>query len=314
MISISRSEELSLLYDEVITRNNILLHAASGMGKTHLLQNLTQKLEGRRVCFYVSLRGISSTAQLHRKLYNIVKSSVKRHTNVEFQLRSFFESHGLPDHSYPKIFSKWLEDLLVALQQVSQDFIFIIEDVDQYESDETIDSLFLHFRASRNSQVLFSAAQPLEYSKKTVHFELKPILPKQLQTDIIPDNQVEELLLYTAGNTAFILEILRAMSHYTLNFETAKEQLMESYQHTLHGFRHRFTALQWNLLKAIALEEIVVQPHSFQFLVKYELGAASSIERALRNLISSGIVTRTEEGYYIANIILLRWMQWLYRS
>lgn len=314
MIAINRTDELSHLYDEVMSRNNLMLHAPSGMGKTHTLRQLTSKLEGRRVCFYISLRGISSATQLHKRLYNIVKNSIKRHTNVEFQLRSFFDSHPFPDQSDQESFSKWMENLLVALQQVSQDFLFIIEDVDQYESSETLEDLFLHFNASRNSQVLFSTSNAAYNFKKAVQLELKPVLPKQLETDIIGNEQIDELLLYTNGNAAFILDILHTVSQFNLTLEGAKTHLMESYQHTLHGFRQRFTPLQWNLLKAIALEEIVVQPHSFQFLIKYQLGAASSIERAIGNLTTSGIVTRTDEGYLLSNVVVLRWMQWLYAA
>lgn len=313
MTIINRSEEITILYDEVMARKSLFFHGPSGTGKTFLCHELMEKLKGRRVSFYLSIRAYGSLYQFLSKLHLAVKSTTRVHSNVEFQLRAFFDNNPVPETVDEKVFKKWTENLLVALQQVSQDFIFIIEDVDQYEGKEDLSQLFKPFFSSRNSQILFTSRL---YSEKyrTEGMRLKSLLPKQVTTPLLDEYELSELIEFTRGNTAFILDIVQEMESAKCSFHHARNLVMEAYQKVLYTFRNRFTDLQWNLIRAIAAEEVVEQPHSFKFLVKYQLGAASSIERALGNLTSTSVVHKNEHGYTVSNVVFLRWVQWLYTS
>ena len=313
MTLINRSEELTHLYDEIMARKSLFFHGPSGTGKTFMSNELIEKLKGRRVCFYLSIRAYGSLNQLLSKIYLSVKNTSRMYSNVEFQLRSFFDNNPIPEMVDEKVFTKWTENLLVALQQVSQDFLFIVEDVDQYEGKEDLSTLFHHFLSSRNSQILFSSRLFSE-AFKVEGVKLPSLLPKQVTSHLLDEDELSELIEFTRGNTAFILEIAQNMENSKCSFNKACKLVMESHQKVLYAFRHRFTDLQWNLLRAIAAEEIVEQPHSFKFLVKYQLGAASSIERALGNLTSTSVVHKNEFGYTISNVIFLRWIQWLYTN
>lgn len=313
MTLINRSQEISVLYDEVMARKSLFFHGPSGTGKTFLCHELMEKLRGRRVCFYLSIRAYNSLHQFLTKLYAAVKSTTRVHTNVEFQLRAFFDDNPVPEAVDEKVFKHWIENLLVALQQVSQDFIFIIEDVDQYEGNEDLPELFTHFFSSRNSQVLLSSRLfAHEYGAEDI--PLNSLLPKQVTTPLLDETELSELIEFTRGNPAFILDILKHMEKEKCSYGAACNLVMEAHQKVLYTFRHRFTDLQWNLIRAIAAEEVVEQPHSFKFLVKYQLGAASSIERALGNLVSTGMVHKSEFGYIVSNVVFLRWIQWLYKQ
>lgn len=313
MTSINRSEEITILYDEIMARKSLFFHGPSGTGKTFLAHELMDKLRGRRVCFYLSIRAFGSLHQFLSKLHLAVKSTTRMHSNVEFQLRAFFDDNPVPETVNEKTFTQWTENLLVALQQVSQDFLFVVEDVDQYEGKENLSQLFQHFFSSRNSQILFTSRL---FSKeyKTEGFRLKSLLPKQVTSPLVDDTELSELIEFTRGNTAFILEIIQQMENAKCSYKSALNLVMESHQKVLYAFRHRFTDLQWNLIRAIAAEEIVEQPHSFKFLMKFQLGAASSIERALGNLTSTAVVHKNEFGYTVSNIVFLRWVQWLYAN
>ncbi|WP_169312791.1 ATP-binding protein [Owenweeksia hongkongensis] len=313
MTLINRAEEITILYDEVMARKSLFFHGPSGTGKTFLCHELMEKLRGRRVCFYLSIRAYSSLHQFLSKLQLAVKSTTRIHTNVEFQLRAFFDDNPVPETVDEKAFKQWTENLLVALQQVSQDFIFILEDVDQYEGKEDLSKLFKHFFLSRNSQILFTS-RLFNQAYGVEGMKLKSLLPKQVTTPLADEDELSELIEFTRGNTAFILDIIQQMERAKCSFSTAANLVMESQQKVLYAFRHRFTDLQWNLIRAIAAEEVVEQPHSFKFLVKYQLGAASSIERALSNLTSTSVVHKNEFGYTVSNIVFLRWVQWLYNS
>lgn len=312
MTLIDRKEEITTLYDEVMSRKSLFFHGPSGTGKTFLCHELMEKLRGRRVCFYLSIRAYTSLHQFLTKLHAAVKSTTRLHSNVEFQLRAFFDDNPVPETVNEKVFAQWTENLLVALQQVSQDFLFIVEDVDQYEGKEDLSQLFQHFFSSRNSQILFTSRLFSE-DYKTEGFRLKSLLPKQVTSPLVDESELSELIEFTRGNTAFILELMQIMELNKCNFSKASQIALEAHQKVLYSLRHRFTDLQWNLIRAIAAEEIVEQPHSFKFLMKYQLGAASSIERALGNLTTTSVVHKNEYGYTVSNIVFLRWVQWLYK-
>lgn len=312
MTLIDRKEEITTLYDEVMSRKSLFFHGPSGTGKTFLCHELMEKLRGRRVCFYLSVRAFGSLHQFLSKLHLAVKSTTRLHSNVEFQLRAFFDDNPVPETVNEKVFAQWTENLLVALQQVSQDFLFIVEDVDQYEGKEDLSQLFQHFFSSRNSQILFTSRLFSE-DYKTEGFRLKSLLPKQVTSPLVDESELSELIEFTRGNTAFILELMQIMELNKCNFSKASQIALEAHQKVLYSLRHRFTDLQWNLIRAIAAEEIVEQPHSFKFLMKYQLGAASSIERALGNLTTTSVVHKNEYGYTVSNIVFLRWVQWLYK-
>ena len=313
MTLINRSQEIDQLYDELMSRKSLFFHGPSGTGKTYLAHELMDKLKGRRVCFYLSIRAFGSLHQFLTKLHFAVKSTTRMHSNVEFQLRSFFDSNPVAETVDEKVFAQWTENLLVALQQVSQDFLFIVEDVDQYEGKDDLSQLFQYFFSSRNSQILFTSRLFSE-DYKTEGFRLKSLLPKQVKSPLMDENELSELIEFTRGNTAFILELMQIMELNKCTFSKASQIALEAHQKILYSLRHRFTDLQWNLLRAIAAEEAVEQPHSFKFLMKYQLGAASSIERALGNLVSTGMIHKSEFGYIVSNVVFLRWMQWLYHN
>lgn len=313
MALIQRDLEITRLYDMIMARESIFLYAPSGMGKTHLLKSLVRKLEGRRICFSLSVRGMISHHQLVAGLEQCVKQTAARYSNVDYQLRRFFEDYSIPEGEELEPITKWIENLLVALQSISQDFLFVIEDLDQWEC-ESPESLFNNFFGSRNSQLILSGAQLEEaFAHSAIPFELLPLQVANFTDPAISSNsETMELLAYTRGNSAFVLDLLQGKNPDEIRLNHNINQVMAIYQPAFYSFRKRFTDLQWRLLKAIAIEDTVAQPHSFEFLMNHKLGAASSVERALKNLDDTSMILRTHEGWQIENVLLQRWMQWLY--
>jgi hypothetical protein len=66
-----------------------------------------------------------------------------------------------------------------------------------------------------------------------------------------------------------------------------------------------FTTLQWQLLLAIAKEELVRNPLSQEFSQQHMLGAASSVNSALQALVKKEFVVQESDGY----TLLMRWLQ-----
>lgn len=316
MATIDRSKEITRLYDLVMTRENIFLWAPSGMGKTYLLNELFQKLEGRRICFYLSVRGFTSNEQFLLQLSQSIKSSASRYSNVDYQLRRFFDENPLPAHTDAEAINSWLENLLVALQNISQDFLFVIEDLNQWEGVTPIDHLLIKFLGSRNSHLLITGRHTTTVPEGFSSFELQPLVSGNITIETSPQGEevIDQLLKYTRGNTAFFMNILKNQNPEELNISESIKRVMAIRHSTFYTFRNRFTDLQWRLLKAIAYEEKVLQPHAFDFLMKYRLGAASSVERALKNLAESAMIEKTRQGWQIENVELQAWLRWLYAN
>lgn len=315
MVLVQRNSELTQLYDRVMERDNIFLHAPTGMGKTHTLNELYKKLEGRRICFYVSVRGFTSNNQFLHQLRKAVRHTAKNYSNVDYQMRRFFDDTPLPTSSRPSAVDQWLENLLIALQSISQDFLFMIEDIDQWEGQDPIEDLLQKFFGSRNSHLILTAGRHFGGFDQADAFELSAVKVEHLpEAEGLSSDQLGELLKYTRGNTSFLLDLLNGGDQAHFNFSKSVNRLMQRRQPAFYSFRHRFTDLQWRLLKAIAAENVVPQPHSFEFLMNHRLGAASSVERALKNLSESKMILKIPEGWQISNVVFQRWLQWLYQE
>ncbi len=80
--------------------------------------------------------------------------------------------------------------------------------------------------------------------------------------------------------------------------------LFSSYQQLL-------TSFQWKLLISMAREEKVRNPLGKDFLGKHGLGAASSVDAALKALINKEFIIREEKDYKLHDTLLMRWLQQL---
>ncbi len=318
MASFDRTSDLTNLYDLVMLRKPVMLQAPDGMGKSFLLDQLISKLEGRRVCFYISLRGYNSFSQFITDwVEQLMKVSVQ-HSNLQYQLKRFLEDQNIHKlHSIEEIMN-WTEHLIQLLSQVSLDFLFIFEDLEEWEGEESYHGLFEIFTTlslARNAQLLlsinpsFSPEPPLEGLE---NYKLIALTER----DIWPNGatpQQKEAYDYANGHTGLLIHLLYYLKPED-ELRIASSRLMQELHPRFKLFKNRFTSLQWKLLRAIALEEEVAQPHAFDFLVKYKLGAASSVERALRNLIDSGMISRYDSGWQLTQVVHKRWLQWLYSS
>ena len=78
------------------------------------------------------------------------------------------------------------------------------------------------------------------------------------------------------------------------------------YYQTLTTF---LTDNQFSLLKAIAMDEIVLQPLSNDFIKRHELPSVSSVKSALTVLIDKDLVYKTLEGYIVYDRFMGIWLK-----
>ncbi len=318
MAQFNRTHDLTVLYDLVMQRTPIFLAAPDGMGKSFLLQQLISKLEQRRVCFYISMRGYLSFQQFIEDWIAEISRVAAGHNNLQYQFKRFLESNSPLRLQKIGEALEWCHHLSQMLAQVSLDFLFIFEDLEEWEAeagDESIHQFFQSVGSARNAQLLFTANLSA-FTKPDIpgitHYTLEPLAAES----VWPEGPTAEQKLayeYTGGHTGFLLHLTRYQANGD-NFSAASEKLMQEIHPRFKLFKNRFTNLQWKLLMAIALEGSVEQPHAFNFLVHYKLGAASSVERALKNLSDSGVIQQRNKAWQLTQTIHERWLQWLYSS
>jgi hypothetical protein len=78
-------------------------------------------------------------------------------------------------------------------------------------------------------------------------------------------------------------------------------------------YRNLLTAGQWDLLHAVAKEDVVWQPTGAGFVGKYKLGNSASVRRSLQALVDKEMVLKetNKEGelyYQVYNCFLSRWL------
>ena len=75
------------------------------------------------------------------------------------------------------------------------------------------------------------------------------------------------------------------------------------------NYRNLLTTIQWNLLKAIAKEDGLTQPHAYKFFHKHNLSGASTIKRGLDSLLQKEMIYVEEGKYWVYDIFLSRWLE-----
>jgi AAA+ ATPase superfamily predicted ATPase len=78
------------------------------------------------------------------------------------------------------------------------------------------------------------------------------------------------------------------------------------------NYLNLLTAMQYRVLKAIALNDGIENPTSKEFLSKYDLGAASSVSQAVKSLSDKEFVFFSNNRYRLNDVFLEQWI--VYKS
>ncbi len=89
--------------------------------------------------------------------------------------------------------------------------------------------------------------------------------------------------------------------------------LLKLNENTFFQYKNMLTPAQWNLLKAIAVEENVFQPQAKNFISKHQLGTPALVKRGIDALMNKEIIfynASVEKPYYeVYDKYLMRWLQ-----
>ena len=135
----------------------------------------------------------------------------------------------------------------------------------------------------------------------------------------IDDEAIDFILSWTLLHTYYTQTICNgvfASGKRNADIETVKrvcdEQL--TLQHTTFmQYRSLLSHVQWQLMLGIAREGLVTEPHGHGFLQKNKIGAASSVQKALKALLDKEMILSVETmgktAYRVYNVFLMRWME-----
>jgi len=98
----------------------------------------------------------------------------------------------------------------------------------------------------------------------------------------------------------------------TRDFELFFHDLLLDRQPVYESIYQLLTHLQWRLLEAIALEGRVAKPSGKDWLMKYKLGSASSVQAALAAMEQREMVVPEESGYRLMDPFMEHWFKQVY--
>ncbi len=174
------------------------------------------------------------------------------------------------------------------------------------------------------SNMFHSAAKP--FYQSSVSMGLSPIPLKIYQTFAIQlfeskgkhitDETITEIYTKYEGCTWFIQMIMNEVFALTSQGETCNTDILPIAYHNVvmsqeSSYKEilmHLAPIQKTVLQAIARERIAENITSAEFINKYNLRSASSVQSALKALLKSDIVTRTECGYKIYDYFFADWL------
>lgn len=90
--------------------------------------------------------------------------------------------------------------------------------------------------------------------------------------------------------------------------EECMRDLLVEEQAVFSQIRQLITTTQWKLLIAVASEGVVQQPLASDFIRRYDLKAASSVQTALKALLEKALIIQ-EDGYEVQDVLIAEWLR-----
>jgi AAA+ ATPase superfamily predicted ATPase len=122
--------------------------------------------------------------------------------------------------------------------------------------------------------------------------------------------------IYTTfeGHTWYVQAVLNRLYEYRKEIDKldmvyyAIQELLDENTYSYQELMNAYTAIQVNLLRAIAKEKVVAQINSGDFISKYGLKNASSVSRTSKKLLENELIYKLEKGYVVYDRFLGLWL------
>lgn len=177
-------------------------------------------------------------------------------------------------------------------------------------------------------EIFLSAKRP--FYSSTQFLNLEPIDKEKYKTFIrnnfekakrnIPDDCIDYVMDWTKGYTFYTQSLCnRIYLQKKINLDVVKNvalDILKENEAVYFQYRKLITGKQWDFMVAVAKEENISQIYNKDFLMKYNLGAASSARRIVESLLDKEMImeqsSAKETKYCVYDVFLMRWLQRTY--
>ena len=131
----------------------------------------------------------------------------------------------------------------------------------------------------------------------------------------ISTDDVEYILSWTKNHTFFVQYVCNKLFSSGTNkidrklINQSLYSILKENEDSYNQIKILLPKNQWNLLKAISLEDGIEQISAQNFINKHNLSSPSSITLALKALLHKELVTFIDEKYQLENVFLQRWIE-----
>jgi len=117
--------------------------------------------------------------------------------------------------------------------------------------------------------------------------------------------------------TQYLCNYLFALTKKSIKLTDVQFSIKEIFlqnESIYYQYKNLLTEAQWKLLRAIAKEDRLTNPHSRGFIEKYKLGTSSMVTRGMEALLAKEMIYQNagvEKAYYeVYDKFLMRWLQY----
>jgi uncharacterized protein len=250
------------------------------------------------------------------------------------------------EYTRPKEYEHSLESIFSFLEKQNKTIVVAIDEFQQiasYPEKNTEALLRTLIQPLKNLRFIFSGSSKhllhdiFSNSKRPFFASTQPLFLEAINKDkyilFIEEKFFDYKRKINDDALLFIVEWSRRHTYYTQTLcnrifasgtknikiddvHAACNSLLQEHEHIFFQYRQLLTSMQWDLLRAIAIEEKVYQPSSRIFISKYEVGTPANIQRTLEALLNKEMVFRDQDNngsfYIVYDCFLSRWLEHKY--
>lgn len=240
-------------------------------------------------------------------------------------------------HSILSFLEKLNKKVVIAIDEFQQILQYPETNMDSWLRTimQSLTNVVFVFSGSQRhlmTQLFADPKRPFYRSTQILHFDR---IPRNLYKEFIyhhfSDNKkridpevINKILDWTKVHTYYVQLICNRLFANSdrvvklIQFQQETGKLLKEQEIVFFQYRDLLTKPQWNLLKAIGLEEITDAPTSMGFIRKNNLGNPATVLRSLKALEEKEMIYHqlTENGkknYQIYDVLLKRWIESKYK-
>lgn len=88
-----------------------------------------------------------------------------------------------------------------------------------------------------------------------------------------------------------------------------KSEILDSFTPSFVTYRNLLTKAQFDLIRAIAVENTVMRPLAGDFMEKYRFKTASSVKTSLDSLAAKEMIINESNGWQVYDVFFMRWLE-----